>query len=94
MYFASEADVLNLSVFTMTAAEWRLANPTLKGNIRDYASHEQLIVLANIEAINAELIRDGIKQAERVIKLNEIAVHQMQILTNLPTMRQLPKKGL
>jgi hypothetical protein len=63
----------------------------LKGNIRDYASHEQLIVLANIEAINAELIRDGMKQAERVIKLNEIAVHQMQILTNLPAMRQLPK---
>ena len=90
-YFASEADVLNLAVFTMTASEWRLANPTLKGNIRDYASHEQLIVLANIESMNAELIREGVKQADRVVRLNEIAVHQMKILTNLPTLKKLPK---
>lgn len=89
-YFSSEADVLNLAVFGMTASEWRLANPEVKGNQRDHATHEQLIVLANLEAINAELIRDGLSQNERAVKLNEIAVYQMQILTSLPSVKQLP----
>ena len=91
-YFSSEADVLNLAVFGMTAAEWRLANPELKGNQRDYASHQQLIILANLEAINAELIRDGLSQKERASKLNQIAVYQMDILENLPTLKQIPQK--
>ncbi len=91
-YFSSEADVLNLAVFGMTAAEWRLANPEFKGNQRDYASHQQLIILANLEAINAELIRDRLSQKERATKLNEIAVYQMNILENLPTLKQIPQK--
>lgn len=92
IYFASEADVLNIAVFGMTASEWRLSNPETQGNLRDNATHEQLIILANLEAINAELIRDGMKQDERVLKLNEIAVYQMQILNNLPTLKNLPNK--
>lgn len=89
MYFASEADVLNLAVFGLTAAQWRAQNPEKQGNMRDYATHEQLIVLANLEAINAELIREGLGQDERAVKLNEIAVYQMQVLTRLPTVRRL-----
>jgi hypothetical protein len=89
MYFANEADVLNVAVFGVTASQWRLQNPTEKGNMRDYATHEQLIVLANLEAINAELLRDGLKQEERAAKLNEIAVYQMQILENLPALRKI-----
>jgi KilA-N domain len=92
IYFASEADVLNVAVFGMTASEWRLSNAETQGNLRDNATHEQLIILANLEAINAELIRDGMKQDERVLKLNEIAVYQMQILNNLPTLKNLPNK--
>ncbi|MEK7255587.1 MAG: KilA-N domain-containing protein [Bacteroidota bacterium] len=91
-YFASEADVLNVAVFGVTAQQWRLANPDAKGNMRDHASPEQLIILANLEAINAELIREGLSQDERAAKLNEIAIYQMQILTNLPTLKQLPEK--
>ncbi len=88
-YFASEADVLNVAVFGMTAAQWRQLNPENKGNLRDHASHEQLIILANLEAINAELIREGLGQDERAAKLNEIAIYQMQILSNLPALRGL-----
>ena len=94
IYFASEADVLNMAVFGMTAGEWRLSNPEAQGNLRDNATHEQLIILANLEAINAELIRDGRRQDERIIKLNEIAVYQMQILNNLPTLKNLPNKRI
>lgn len=90
IFFASEADVLNLAVFGQTAAEWRLSNPNLTGNQRDHASYEQLIVLANLEAINSELLRDGLRQDERAEKLHEIAVSQMQILDRLPTLRGLP----
>ncbi len=89
-YFASEADVLNVAVFGMTAAQFRQAQPEIRGNLRDNASHEQLIVLANLEAINSELIRDGLSQDERAMKLNEIAIYQMQILSTLPALRQLP----
>ncbi len=86
--------MLNVAVFGMTAQQWKLANPEAKGNMRDHASPEQLIILANLEAINAELIRDGLSQNERAAKLNEIAVYQMQILANLPTLKALPgKKG-
>lgn len=91
-YFASEADVLNVAVFGMTAQQWKLTNSEAKGNMRDHATPEQLIILANLEAINAELIRDGLSQDERAAKLNEIAIYQMQILSKLPTLKQLPGK--
>jgi hypothetical protein len=89
MYFANEADVLNVAVFGVTAAQWKLQNAEAKGNMRDHATHEQLIILANLEAINAELLRDGLSKEVRAAKLNEIAVYQMQILENLPSLRQI-----
>ena len=78
--YAEEADVLNVAMFGMTAKEWREANPELKGNIRDYATTNELICLSNMENINAVLINDGIPQPERLLKLNQIAIHQMQVL--------------
>ena len=78
--YAEEADVLNVALFGMTAKQWREANPNLKGNIRDYATINELICLANMESINSMLINDGISQSERLIKLNQIAIHQMVIL--------------
>ena len=67
-------------MFGMTAKQWREANPELKGNIRDYATINELICLSNMENINAVLINDGIPQGERLIKLNQIAIQQMQVL--------------
>ena len=78
--YASEADVLNVAMFSMTAKQWREANPELKGNIRDYATINELICLSNMENLNAVFIEQGIPQSERLIKLNQIAVHQMSIL--------------
>ena len=78
--YASEADVLNVALFGMTAFEWREANPDLKGNIRDYAGINELICLSNMESLNAVFISEGLSQSERLIKLNRIAIHQMQIL--------------
>ena len=78
--YASEADVLNMALFGMTAKQWRENNPDKKGNIRDYASITELICLSNMENINAVLIEDGLSQKERLIKLNKIAIHQMSIL--------------
>ena len=78
--YASEADVLNMALFGMTAKEWRENYPDRKGNIRDYASINELICLSNMENINAVLIEDGLSQKERLIKLNKIAIHQMSIL--------------
>ena len=78
--YAEEADVLNVAMFGMTAKQWREANPDLKGNIRDYATINELICLSNMENINAVLINDGIPQSERLVKLNQIAIQQMQIL--------------
>ncbi|MBR6841238.1 MAG: KilA-N domain-containing protein [Prevotella sp.] len=78
--YAEEADVLNVAMFGMTAKQWREANPSLKGNMRDYASVNQLICLSNMENINAVLINDGIPQNERLVKLNQIAIQQMQVL--------------
>ena len=78
--YASEADVLNMALFGMTAKEWREQNPELQGNMRDYAEINQLICLSNLENINSVLIEDGIKQNERLEKLNQIAIHQMTIL--------------
>ena len=78
--YANEADVLNVALFGMTAKEWRDANPTLKGNIRDYATINQLICLSNMENLNAVFINDGLPQAERLRKLNAIAIQQMTVL--------------
>ena len=78
--YAEEADVLNVAMFGMTAKQWREANPDLKGNIRDYATINELICLSNMENINAVLINDGVPQGERLVKLNLIAIQQMQVL--------------
>ena len=78
--YASEADVLNMALFGMTAKQWREEYPDKKGNIRDYASINELICLSNMENINAVLIEDGLNQKERLTKLNKIAIHQMSIL--------------
>lgn len=89
MTYASEADVLNVALFGRTAAEWRRANPGRKGNVRDYATVEQLLVLANIEGMNAELIHMGLAQGERLKRLNEIAIRQMQVLTAASAVKKL-----
>jgi KilA-N domain. len=78
--YANEADVLNIALFGMTAKQWRDTNPDLKGNIRDYATINELICLANMENINAVFINEKIPQRERLIRLNQIAIHQMSIL--------------
>lgn len=78
--YANEADVLNVAMFGMTAKQWREANPSLKGNIRDYATINELICLSNMENLNAVFIEQGISQNERLVKLNRIAIHQMSIL--------------
>ena len=81
--YADEADMLNVAMFGMTAREWREANPELKGNIRDYASINQLICLSNMENLNAVFINDGLSQRERLEKLNKIAIQQMKVLENI-----------
>lgn len=78
--YAHEADVLNMALFGMTAKEWRDRHPDLKGNIRDYASINELICLSNMENLNAVFINEGISQRERLQKLNQIAIQQMNIL--------------
>ena len=83
--YASEADILNMALFGMTAKQWRENHPDKKENIRDYASINELICLSNMENINAVLIEDGLSQKERLIKLNKIAIHQMSILETQTT---------
>ena len=78
--YVEEADVLNVALFGMTAKEWREKNPTLDGNIRDYASINELICLANLENLNSVFINDKIPQSNRLERLNEIAILQMKIL--------------
>ena len=80
--YANEADVLNVAMFGMTAKQWREANPGLKGNIRDYATINELICLSNMENLNAVFIEQGIPQGERLLKLNQIAIHQMSVWGN------------
>ena len=79
--YAEEADVLNVALFGITAAQWRERNPDKSGNIRDYASINELICLSNMENINAVLIADGIPQPERLKKLNQIAISQIKVLS-------------
>ena len=78
--YANEADVLNVAMFGMTAKQWRETNPELKGNIRDYATINELICLSNMENLNAVFIEQNMTQRERLVKLNQIAIHQMSIL--------------
>lgn len=87
--YASEADLLNVALFSQTAKQWRDANPKLDGNMREYASVEQLLVLANIEGMNAEFIHMGLTQGDRLTRLNEIAIRQMQVLTSASAIKQL-----
>ena len=87
--YASEADVLNMALFGTTAAAWRGANPNLTGNIRDYATINELICLSNMENINAVLISEGLPQRERLMRLNRIAIQQMSILQEVENRKLL-----
>jgi hypothetical protein len=87
--YATEADLLNVALFGQTAKQWRDSNPGLDGNMREHATVEQLLVLANIEGMNAELIHMGLSQGERLNRLNQIAIRQMQVLTGAQVIRQL-----
>jgi hypothetical protein len=78
--YATEADLLNVALFGLTAKEWRMANPSLDGNMRDHATIEQLLVLANMESLNAEFIHMGLSQGERLMRLNAVAIRQMRTL--------------
>ena len=79
--YASEADVLNMALFGMTAKDWRDMNPDQKGNIRDYADISQLVCLSNLENLNAHFINEGVVQSGRLVRLNKIAIQQMKLLT-------------
>ncbi len=94
MTYATEADLLNVALFGMTAKEWRLANPDAKGNIRDEASLQQLIVLSNMESLNAEFIRQGLPQKERIIRLNASAKQMMGSLLNSAGIERLKQLEL
>lgn len=89
--YASEADLLNMALFSITAKEWREKNPDKDGNIRDHASIEQLLVLANLENLNSEYIKNGMEQKDRLTNLNKIAIEQMKILTNQKAIEELKK---
>ena len=87
--YANEADILNMALFGMTAKECRDENPNLKGNIRDYADISQLVCLSNLENLNAVFINEGMKQSDRLGKLNSIAIEQMKILSEAETVKKL-----
>jgi hypothetical protein len=89
LVYANEADLLNVALFGQTAKEWREANPDARGNVRDNALLEQLVVLTNLESLNAVLIRQGLTQADRLNKLNEIAISQMRTLLADNSMKRL-----
>lgn len=87
--YANEADVLNVALFGVTAADWRVANKGKKGNVRDFTSIQQLVVLSNIESYNAEMIRSGLSQPERLRKLNLAAIAQLKSLLNINDLEKL-----
>jgi hypothetical protein len=87
--YANESDLLNVALFGITAKEWREGNPDIKGNIRDYATLEQLVVLSNMESINALLITQGLTQNDRLIQLNNIAITQMKSLLENNVIKKL-----
>ncbi len=90
--YANEADLLNVALFGKTAREWRIENPDVEGNIRDFSSVEQLLVLANLESLNAELIRMNLPQNERLKKLHETAIIQLKSLIGLQVVKKLENK--
>jgi KilA-N domain len=87
--YANEADMLNVALFGQTAKQWRDSNPDTEGSMREYATIEQLLVLANVEGMNAELIHMGLTQGERLMRLNAIAIRQMQVLTPALAIKRL-----
>ena len=87
--YANEADILNKALFGITAQEWKSKNKSKEGNMRDYADVYQLVCLANLETLNAEFIKMGIVQSDRVLKLNEIAISQMKSLQSNNTVKKL-----
>lgn len=89
MVYANEADVLNMALFGITAKQWRESNPQKEGNIRDYSELEQLVILTNLESINAVLIRRNIPQNERLMQLNEVAITQMKSLLGNSAVKKL-----
>ncbi len=96
--YASEADILNVALFSQTARQWRDANPELTGNMREYATVEQLLVLANLEGMNAEFIHMELPQPERLKRLNQIAIRQMKVLSasgpeNLKALEEIEKQA-
>ena len=93
LIYAEEADVLNVALFGITAKEWREANSEKKGNIRDYATINQLICLSNMENINAVFINDGMPQQDRLHKLNEIAIQQMSVLEGVGNRKMLKQEN-
>ena len=91
--YASEADLLNVALFGITAAQWRQINPQQPGNMRDAATLEQLVVLSNLESINAVLIHQGLAPKDRLVQLNAIAITQMRSLIGLDALKQLAAPG-
>jgi hypothetical protein len=89
LVYASEADMLNMALFGITARQWRDVNPQTEGNVRDYATIEQLVVLSNLESINSVLIHQGLAQSERLEKLNGIAIKQMKSLLKSTELKKL-----
>jgi len=87
--YSTEADLLNMALFGKTAVQWRNENPALEGNIRDQATLEQLVVLTNLESLNAILIEQGISQSDRILQLNRIAIHQLKILLFHSSLKKL-----
>ena len=87
--YTNEADLLNVALFGITAKEWRDSNPDKSGNIRDYATLEQLVVLSNMEGINALLIQQGLAQSERLVQLNKVAITQMKSLIENKAIKKL-----
>lgn len=91
MIYANEAELLNIALFGITAKQWKIENPSIKGNMRDAASIEQLVVLSNLESINALLINQGLAQKKRLIQLNEVAIKQIKSLLNNFNIKSLTK---
>jgi hypothetical protein len=89
LVYANEADVLNMALFGKTAKQWRDDNPNAEGNIRDQANIEQLLVLANIESMNAEFIKMNLPQSERLLKLNQIAISQLKAIVGNEQIKNL-----
>ena len=92
LIYASEADILNVALFGVTAKEWRTQNPDKEGNIRDHALIEQLVVLSNMESINALLIHQKLSESERIVTLNQTAIQQMKSLLSYPAVKKLNDK--